>query len=51
MTVVEHISEYVIHRVIAIDPLWGIIFAVSTVIYLTIRFLAKRTNVLNVEGR
>jgi hypothetical protein len=51
MTAIEHVSEIIINKAIVVDPIWISIFAVSTIIYLTIRIFAKYTNKLHVEGR
>ncbi|MDR3196226.1 MAG: hypothetical protein LBU34_00015, partial [Planctomycetaceae bacterium] len=51
MTAMEHIGEVVVHGAVVIDPVWVSIFGISTIVYLIIRFLAKFTNTLHVEGR
>ncbi|MDR1957899.1 MAG: hypothetical protein LBQ54_02450 [Planctomycetaceae bacterium] len=51
MTVMKHVSEIFLHQTAAPDQVWTAIFAVGTGIYLGIRFLAKQTKVLHVEGR
>ncbi|MDR1963205.1 MAG: isoprenylcysteine carboxylmethyltransferase family protein [Planctomycetaceae bacterium] len=51
MTVMEQVGELVVHRTIVIDPIWTCFFCISTIIYLIVRFIAKCTNILHVEGR
>jgi len=51
MTIVEFVGDFCVHHTIIIDSVWVIIFMVCTVFYLFVRFLAKCTRVLHVEGR
>ena len=51
MTVIELISDFCVHHAIVLDSVWMVIFAVGAVFYLLVRFLAKYTRVLHVEGR
>jgi protein-S-isoprenylcysteine O-methyltransferase Ste14 len=51
MTAMEHIGEVVVHGAIVLDPFWIWLFCISTIVYLIIRFLAKYTKTLHVEGR
>ncbi|MDR1290830.1 MAG: isoprenylcysteine carboxylmethyltransferase family protein [Planctomycetaceae bacterium] len=51
MTAIEHVSEIIINKALVVDPIWISLFAVSTIIYLTVRILAKYTKTLHVEGR
>jgi len=51
LTAMELIGDFIIKRDFTIDMVWGWIFIVSTGFYLFIRYLAKRTGVLYVEGR
>jgi protein-S-isoprenylcysteine O-methyltransferase Ste14 len=51
MTAMEHISEIAIHQKIVIDTPWAVLFIISAVIYVVVRFFAKYTNRLDVEGR
>jgi len=50
-TVMEIIGEIVVHGSLGIDPMWGIIFSIGLVIYLSIRIIQKRTTWLQVAGR
>jgi protein-S-isoprenylcysteine O-methyltransferase Ste14 len=51
VTAVEFVCDFCVHRSAIIDPVWMSIFAVGTVFYLSVRFLAKYTHILHVEGR
>lgn len=51
MAVLEHIGEIVLKKKPVIDETWAWLFLISTVVYLSIRFLAKCTKTLSVEGR
>jgi protein-S-isoprenylcysteine O-methyltransferase Ste14 len=50
-TVLDILSEFYLHGRIVLDPMWLKIFAVGLIIYLTLRYLKKRTRILHVEGR
>jgi len=51
MTAAEFVGDLCIHRSVIVDPIWAVIFIASTVFYLFVRFLAKCTHILHVEGR
>jgi protein-S-isoprenylcysteine O-methyltransferase Ste14 len=51
MTVMEYISDLIVHGVTVICPVWTSIFCISFIIYLAVRWLAKFTKMLHVEGR
>jgi len=50
-TILEAVGNYFAIGKFELDWLWQEIFAVNLVIYLVIRFLAKQTRILHVEGR
>jgi protein-S-isoprenylcysteine O-methyltransferase Ste14 len=50
-TVLELVGEIVVRGRISLDFMWGIIFSVSLVLYLVLRFLKKKTRLLTLEGR
>ncbi len=47
----EHVSEACVHDAFTWDKPWIYLFCAGTLIYCFVRFLAKRTNALCVEGR
>ena len=51
MAVIELVSDLCVHHAIVLDPVWMVILAASATFYLLVRFLAKCTRVLHVEGR
>lgn len=51
MTAMEHIGEIAIRKTFTIDETWAWIFIFGTAVYLSVRFLAKCTKILDVEGR
>ena len=51
MTCIEFVSDLCIQRAVIIDTFWAVLFTAGLIFYLTVRFLAKCTHVLHVEGR
>ncbi len=43
----EIFGDYIIHRRFTIDPVWGAIFAIGLVVFLSLVFLKKKTKVLS----
>jgi protein-S-isoprenylcysteine O-methyltransferase Ste14 len=50
-SVLDLVGALILHGRLALDWIWVIIFFSGLMIYLTLRFLKKRTTWLNVEGR
>ena len=51
MSAIELVGDICITRSLIFDPVWVAIFTTGAVFYLLIRFLAKFTHILHVEGR
>ncbi len=51
LTAVEIIGDLFVERAFILDPFWVVIFLSGMIFYFSVRYLAKRTNVLQVEGR
>lgn len=49
--VLEIFSTFVVEKDYAIDTIWVVIFTMSLITYLTIRYIKKNTNLLEVAGR
>lgn len=50
-TILELAEDYVIKKSIILDTIWIIIFIFSLLVYLILRTLNRKTNLLHVEGR
>lgn len=50
-TILEIIGDLFLNNRVRIDGMWIYIFVIGTIIYLTVRFLKKKTNVLSTAGR
>lgn len=50
-TVLELIGTYVAEGRVFFDPVWGWVFLVGFLVYITLRTLKKKTRLLHVEGR
>ena len=51
MAALEFVSDLCVRQSIIFDPAWVALLTAGTVFYLTIRFLAKCTRLLHIEGR
>ena len=47
----ELIGDYAVTHQSILDPAWGVIFAVSTTVYIVVRIITKKTDVLKVKNR
>ncbi|RLD62309.1 MAG: lipid A phosphate methyltransferase [Bacteroidetes bacterium] len=50
-TFLEVLSDFIVNRKLEIDLMWLIIFGVGLIIFLTLRTLKKKTNILSVKDR
>lgn len=50
-TILEVIGDFFLNNRVRIDGMWILIFVIGTIIYLTVRFLKKKTNILSTAGR
>ena len=50
-TLFDIAGEFLLYGQPGIDPMWAIIFCIGLVVYVTVRFIKKRTGWLQVEGR
>ena len=50
-SVLKLFQDRVTHRELVFDVMWSVIFAIGLGLYLTLMYLKKKTNWLNVEGR
>ena len=51
MAAVKFVCDFHTRNPVSFDPFWMVIFAVSAVVYIVVRVLAKFTHFLHVEGR
>ena len=47
----EEVSEFIVHGKFVIDRMWTILISVTLVSYVVVRFLSKKTHLLDVKGR